>query len=183
MEPAQTVKLAVDSDLSFLVSLQRTWANNVGFLPKAALLRYVNLNQCLVVFKNGQHAGYVNWCARKDGLLTIPQVAIEPTLLRTTLGTKIVRTLKRAAKRGNCSHLRLRSRSDLPCNKFWPEHGFIPTTVIVRPTARGLPLIEWTCSLLEPAYIAHILATGGKPFRITNKNLIPTPTFEAHDVP
>lgn len=173
----RTVKFAVDNDLAYVVSLQRQWSNAVGFLPKSALQRYIHADQCLVARVNGQHAGYINWCCRPDGLLTIPQVAISPELLRSSLGSAIITTLKQAAVHGQCSHLRLKSRSDLECNQFWPRHGFVATSVVLRPSTRGLPLIEWTCSLLPPNYVQRLLADPRAMVRDTWNATPPRPDF------
>ncbi len=173
----RSVKLAVDNDLFYVVNLQKQWTNAVGFLPKAALQRYIHADQCLVARVNGQHAGYINWCCRPDGLLTVPQVAISPELLRSSLGSAIITTLKQAAVHGGCSHLRLKSRSDLDCNQFWPQHGFTPTSVILRPSSRGLPLIEWTCSLLPPGYVQRLLDNPRAMVRDTRPAPAPAPKF------
>lgn len=161
----RTVRTGTIRDLAYLSDLQSRWSQNVGFLPRCVLERYLDREQVYLVAENTQQAGYLIWTFRPDGLVRILQVAIEPELLRTTLGTKVMRSLERRAITGNCSVIRLKSRSDLPANQFWPMFGFKPTAVIARPSNRGLPLIEWTLQLLDPATIAHAIATNGRPFR------------------
>lgn len=161
----RSVTLATPADLPFVVHLQKLWSNNLGFLPRVALAEYINSKQLLLVRENGQAAGYLNWTCTKAGMVRIPQVALEPELLRTTVGSKIMAHLKRAAVRGDCSVIRLTSRSDLPANLFWPTLGFNVTAVYANPTKRNLPLFEWTMPLLSPDLITQGLMTGGKAFR------------------
>ena len=153
----RSIRPATSTDLSYLEHLQAKWSNNLGFLPRPALQRYIDQHSILIVNEHTQHAGYLAWCMRTDGVVTIPQVAIEPELLRTTLGTRLLNRIARAAMNGHCSVLRLRSRSDLPANSFWPTQGFTITAVIARPTTRGLPIIEWSRPLLSPTDIATAL--------------------------
>lgn len=164
-EPARSVRVARPNDLSFVLNLQKTWSNNVGFLTRAAHREYLESKQTLLILENGSPAGYLNWTCTRAGLVRIPQLALHPELLRTSIGTKIMRHLHRAASRGNCSVIRARSRSDLPVNLFWPQLGFHLTAAFLNPTARGLPLFEWTCPLIDPTALLQGLVTGGKSLR------------------
>lgn len=176
--PPRSIRRGQTSDLTYLCHLQKQWASNVGFLPNTALARYLRTDQVLIVDEGGDNAGYLIWTFRKDGLVRIPQVAISPELLRSTLGTRILNSIVRSARRHHCSILRLKSRSDLAANKFWPGFGFKPTAVIARPTTRGLPLIEWTLQLTDAATIAHMLATGGRPFKLGKTPPPTAPSYE-----
>lgn len=174
----RSIRSGKTSDLAYLCCLQRQWASNVGFLPSVALARYLRTGQVLIVDEGGDQAGYLLWTFRKDGLVRIPQVAISPELLRTTLGTRVLHSIVRSARKHHCSVIRLKSRSDLAANKFWPSFGFQPTAVIARPTTRGLPLIEWTLQLTDAATIAHMISTGGRPYRIGRAPPPSAPTNE-----
>lgn len=172
--PHRSIRVARDADLAFLLHLQKRWSGNVGFLPSAAFNRYIDNGQIFLVNERSQHAGYLIWTWRPDGLVRLPQVAIEPDLLRTTLGTRLMRLLVKQARSHHCSVIRLSSRTDLPANHFWPEFGFQPTAVIARPTTRGLPIIEWTLQLADTATITAAVAAGLRPFRI-GKRQPPSP--------
>lgn len=146
--------------------MQKRWSNSVGFLPRCAFERYIEGQQILIVQENGEAAGYLSWTFRKDGIVRLPQVAIHPDLLRTTLGTRLLHRIETAARKGNCSLIRLRSRSDLHANSFWPSVGFTCTAVIAKPSIRGLPLLEWTKQLLPTNELAHLLTAGKRPKRL-----------------
>ena len=162
----RSLKIGSIADLAYVLDLQKHWSQNVGFLPRAAFKRYLKKGQIILVNEGGLNAGYLIWTFRPDGLVRLPQVAISPELLRSTLGTRMMRSLIRSALKNNCSVIRLCSRSDLPANKFWPDFGFKPTAVTARPSTRGLPIIEHTLQLIDSAQIAHVLSTNGRPYRI-----------------
>jgi N-acetylglutamate synthase-like GNAT family acetyltransferase len=171
----RTIRMAKPSDLTFVSDLQTRWSNNIGFLPRAALQQAIESNRTLLVFENGQHAGYLNWSANRKGAVHVTQVAIEPELLRTTLGTKIMRTIERSAVKGGCSIIRLASRSNLTANFFWPELGFATTAVFQRNSRRGLPLIEWTKLLVKPTDAVHSILRNGKGYRKSQNSKLHLP--------
>ena len=143
----RTVKTASIRDLRFVVSLQRRWSNTVGFLPACTHQRYIEAGHVLIVLENDEPAGFLNFTITTKGLLRLPQVAIHPDLLRTTLGSKVMRTLIRHAERNQMGAIRLTSRSDLQANIFWPTLGFKPTAILTPRTRRNKPHIEWTLQL------------------------------------
>lgn len=147
--PYKNVHVATLSDLTFLLDLQRKWSNNVGFLPRACFERYIASHQILLVTENDTPAGYLSWTYSPSGLLRLPQVAVHPDLLRTTIGTKLMRHVIRAATRRGASLVRLTSRSDLPANEFWPEFGFRCTAILTPRTTRNRPLLEWSLPLIS----------------------------------
>lgn len=173
MESHRSIRIAKSSDLSFILKLQKTWSNNVGFLPKCAFERYIEARQVLAVTQGGELAGYLIWTFRKDGLVRLPQVAIEPELLRTTLGTRLMHRIETAARKGECSVIRLTSRSDLHANTFWPELGFILTATLARPSHRGLPLLEWTKQILPTTELARVLTAGRRAERLYKRRTPP----------
>ena len=170
---ARSIRIGRPSDLSYVLDLQKRWSNNIGFLRKAALLDYLETKQLLLVLENGQPAGYLNWTCTRKGLVRIPQVAVDPQLLRTTIGTKLMRHVERAAVRGSCSVIRLTSRSDLPANRFWPMLGFHITAAFLNKTTRLLPNFEWTRLLIDPSQLAQGFLTDGKSFRPLLRNRSP----------
>ncbi len=153
--------------------LQARWSNNVGFLSRTALSDYIERKQLLIVRENGQPAGYLNWSCTKTGLVRVIQLALEPEVLRTHIGTKIVKHLVRAGQQGCCSIIRLKGRSNLDAHFLWPTLGFALTATFLNPTARALPLLEWTYPLLAQSDIVQGLVTRGKSFRPLLKTRTP----------
>ncbi len=156
---AKTHKIAIatDKQLKFIEHLQRTWSNEVGFLPRSAIKRYIQQRCVLLVEQNKQYAGYLLWQLTRKGLLRVVQLAVEPELLRERLGTDIMSYIETAAKKGSCSIVRLQTRIDINANIFFREVGFTTTAVFHRATTRNRPIIEWTKSLLDPATLTDAL--------------------------
>lgn len=162
IQPERTIALATADDVQYIVHLQKLWSNQVGFLPRCALQRYVDHQSTILVKESGQHAGYLNWTLTKKGLLRFIQVAIDPPLLRTALGTRLVRHIEAAARFNRCSLIRFQCRTDLDANLAWSALGFKPTALYQHQTARGLPSLEWTKLLLDPTpYLPPPTMTGG----------------------
>ena len=162
MNPRRTITVASEQDVPYLIHLQKAWSQNLGFLPRCTHERYAENKQCLIAWENDEPAGYLNWTLNRKGLCRIIQVAIEPDLLRTTLGSKIMRHIERQAVKGRCSIMRLTTRSDLPANNVWPTLDYKPTATFQRSTTRGLPLIEWTKQLVDVTMLALNLCTNGR---------------------
>lgn len=160
-----SIRIATLRDLSYVIKLQRIWSNQVGFLPKPALERYIENQSTLLVRLNNQHAGYLSWALSRKGLLRLNQLAIDPELLRGKLGTDIVHAVERAARKGSCSVVRFQTRIDLEANLFWADLGYTTTAIFQHPTARRKALVEWTKCLLNPATITEAIITRARKFK------------------
>jgi len=175
--PARAVRAATAADLSFVVDMQRRWSNALGFLPKCCHERYIAAGHVLIVEENGLSAGFLNYTVTSKGLVRVPQVAIDDALLRTSIGSLLLRHITTAARRGHCSAIRLTSRSDLAANLFWPKVGF-KFTCLTRPkSTRGLPLLEWTLPLYAPSQVALAFRQNDKRSRTGRLSTIPKPDF------
>ncbi len=173
--PTHKITIARSSDLSFVMHLQRTWSNQVGFLPKPALERYIDNRAILLVHENDQPAGYLSWQLTRKGLLRLMQIAVHPDLLRDRLGSDVMTYIETAAKKGHCSTVRFQTRIDLDANLFCNTLSYRPTAIFQHPTARKRPLIEWTKCLIDPCIITEALFTKSK--RYQRRKAIPEPSI------
>lgn len=142
--PSRIIRPATQADLSFVVHCQRQWSNNLGFLPRSTLARYIGASQVAVAEENGFPCGFVDWCGTSKGTLRVLQVAVEPDILRGHVGTDLMTMLRDFSIANELSIIRLTCRAELPANHFWPTVGFHPTAIYHRATTRKIPLIEWT---------------------------------------
>jgi len=149
----RNVHLATPRDLKYIYHLQRVWANTAGFLTRHTHRNIVRDKRCLMIDQNNAPAGYINWHLSRRGSVTMHQICIDEDLLRTYLGTDILRYLSAAAHKGHCSIIRGTCRIDVPATHVLPTTGFIPTAFYNPPTARALPSIEWTLYLVDPTPI------------------------------
>lgn len=148
--PQDTVRTATLADLKFVLHLQRTWSRNLGFLPSVAIERYLARGGVTLVRTNQEPAGYLLHTINRDKLVRILQVAIDPELLRTTLGTLAMHHTLRQARAHGAALVRLTSRSDLIANQFWPNFGFKRTAILRPDTRKKLPHYEWSLQLPAP---------------------------------
>lgn len=174
---ARAVRTATTADLAFVIDMQRRWSNALGFLPKCCHERYIDAGHVLVVTHNGQDAGFLNFTVTPKGLVRLPQVAIHADLLRSSIGTLLLRQLTAAARRGHCEAIRLTSRSDLGCNLFWPTAGFRFTCLTRPASTRGFPLLEWTLPLYDPTEVALAFVRTARKSKTGRLLTPPSPDF------
>lgn len=147
LPPSHDIQIATPNDLPYLHRLQKIWGKNLGYLHKAILHNLIDARCAWTIDHNTQDAGYMLIYPRKSGILRVVQLAIEPELLRTTLGTQLMETLITAAAQHGATTIRLESRQDLHANDFWPTLGFTHTAT-TRSKNPNIPLkLEWTLPL------------------------------------
>lgn len=145
----QAIKIAGTRDLNYLHHLQRKWGKNLGYLNLAALDTLLQSKCAWIINENSQHAGYLLLYPQKQGILKVVQVAIEPELLRTTLGTDLMETMIAAARNASSTTIRLNSRQDLTANLFWPTLGFTHSATSRSKNPQAPLMFEWTINLLS----------------------------------
>ena len=121
--------------------------------------------------------GFLNFTVTPKGLVRIPQVAIHADLLRSSIGTLLLRHITTAARRGHCEAIRLTSRSDLAANLFWPTAGFRFTCLTRAASTRGFPLLEWTLPLYDPTEVALAFVRSARRSKTGRLLAPPTPVF------
>lgn len=97
LAPAQlshaAVRTATLADLSFIEHLQRKFSNHVGFLPRAALVEYVDAGGVTLIEENGDPAGYVAFRRRLRSLKwcrPITQACVAMDAQRRHLGLRLL---------------------------------------------------------------------------------------------
>lgn len=121
----RTVRPGRPGDVNYLYSLENTLHHAVGFIPRGGLVHRLETHRVLVITENGDPAGYVTFTRRRDGLVHVPQVCVDPEIWRTAAGTQLVTYLRSIAICSGARAITLRSAHDLTCNLFWPTQGFI----------------------------------------------------------
>lgn len=141
------VRIATPRDETYVWHLARTYKHDLGFLPRGALTDRVQTGRILLATRNDAPAGYVSYTHRLDGITHLPQVAVDPELWRTTLGTALLTALIALATAAGSYAITLRSAIDLPANKFWPALGF---HLVAHTPGRRRELLHWALPLAQP---------------------------------
>lgn len=141
---ATAVRRATAADLSFVLSLQKRWSNQLGFLPTAAVAAYVANGDVLLCQDNGEPSGYLLSprrlrCLPSTAPLIQTAVCLDAQRRRNALHL-VELTAARAIDDG-CSMLQAWCRADIDATAFWTAAGF--TAVAQRRTgnARRQPMI------------------------------------------
>ena len=144
-----SIRKATTRDLHYLHQLQLHWKKNLGYLHKAILQDVIDRGYAWLVNENTQAAGYILLYPRRSGILRVIQLAIDPELLRTTLGTQVMHTLSSAAGARGAPAKRQETRQNNPPQQFLPKQRFIKkhTTTTTNPKQ---PLkLEWTLPIVN----------------------------------
>jgi hypothetical protein len=154
----EIIRPAIDFDRSYVVSLQRKFSNQLGFIPAAGLDVYISRGSVLLSTENGEPAGYVLHRApsRRDaGVAKIIQTAVQLDAQRRSHGLALVESIAAQHAAAGAELLQACVRSDLESNAFFNAAGFRPVAIRSAPSARELPHIIWRRPL-TPAGVARI---------------------------
>jgi N-acetylglutamate synthase-like GNAT family acetyltransferase len=147
---AAAVTIATAADLSFVLDLQRRFANALGFLPRQAVEEYVRRGRIFIAQDNNQEAGFVLSAQRlrcAPHVQPITQTAIAFDAQRRHLGRSLIDHLAAEALNGGRSMLQAWCRANLEANHFWQSLGFTAVGVRRPLTVRKQPLILWRLPL------------------------------------
>ena len=131
------ITVATDRDLNYVISLQRRFADQLGFLTKQTIVEYIGRNQIWIEHENDQPCGYLIFATHKcrpqfvrdPTTLRIYQTAIQLDAQRELHGTSITKALQKYAQRLKFRRIHLWCASDLPAIKFWNDIGYTPTAI------------------------------------------------------
>ena len=118
--------------LHYCDHLQRTLAEQVGYLHRSALEKYHDRNQILPAWQNDELCGYLLFndtpgqrlARRRPTTCTIYQAAIQYDAQRTKHGTILVNQVIARARRTGLYFLDCWVTNTIPANDFWKALGF-----------------------------------------------------------
>lgn len=123
-----SIRTATISDLKFIDALQRKFSNHLGFLPREALVEYVNSGLVTLVEENGEPAGYLAARRRlrsQKWLRPITQAAVCLDAQRRHLGIALVDHVAAVAYGDLLEGLQLWIADDLQEVSFFTAAGFV----------------------------------------------------------
>lgn len=111
-----TIRFAVESDLPRIKQIANQWKNELGYVNIAGLKRTLARRSLVVAEYNGYVVGFVNYWARRDGIQTVYEIAVDRARQGEHIGAGLL-----AAVPGP---IRLKCTTDNPANAFYEAQGF-----------------------------------------------------------
>lgn len=170
--------------LSYVVSLQRRFTEQLGFVPRAAVIQRLKSHQVLIALENGEPAGFLLGATAVSNALHIRpiyQAAVQMDAQRRRHGLELLDQLSTAALSHGQSMLQCFCRQELEANDFWRAAGFVKIALRDVNASRGEPCLLWrkplvkmsAATLLEiPANVRNH-AGGGRSVRAHDYRRLP----------
>lgn len=138
------ITVALPKDMPFIDALQRRHANNIGFVPRTAILDHLSRHSYHLLRINGQPAGYAMQAGGIRKPLRLIQVAIDPDAWRYGLGTELIKLAIQRTEHSRIPGMTATVRDGLPMNQVVTATGALLTARDTTPTARGLDRLHYT---------------------------------------
>lgn len=143
--PDQVI-VATSRHQGMVMDLQRKFTNQLGFIPSAATLWYIESGNCGIALENGEPCGMLlgRPAFRYQPLLRpITQAAVYMDAQRRHHGLALLAALEgRALKAGQLA-LQCCCAEELAANEFWSIAGFVPIDLLLPDNARGRGIVVW----------------------------------------
>lgn len=138
------LRTAVARDRLFVADLQRKYANQLGFLPHAALDELVDGGRVLLALENGEPAGYLasrTHLRCQPSTAPIVQAAVCYDARRRALGTRLVEAVCQDAWVAGSTVVQCWCAENLDACDFWSACGFTAVADRDPKNARGRRLL------------------------------------------
>jgi hypothetical protein len=142
-------RLAAESDLPYMMALQRSNRESVGGLPLPALAERVERAAAFIGLVNGDPISYI-LCDVRGGVFRIPQACVQYDARRREFGQQLVSAA--FSFYSPFAEVRLRCAADLEANLFWRAMGFECVGVVPGGARRGRLINLWQM-WLEPSLL------------------------------
>ena len=169
----QTIRRAAPRDVSFVLDLQRRFTGQLGFLPTAAITRYVEQTRVVIGTENDEPAGYLlgNPYLRYQPLIRpITQAAVAMDAQRRRLGLRLVAQTVDDATAAGQTAVQACCAEGLDANDFWLAAGFRPICYLRPDNTRKRAIICWRKILTQqiPTWVINPPRIAGYRAAATN---------------
>lgn len=140
------IRTATAADLKFVDSLQRKFANCVGFLPKVAIENLTEAGHVRLAMQNGDGAGYILSRPRlrwQPAMRSITQACVAMDAQRRSHGLALLATIEAESRRNGLLAIQACCAVGLDSNEFWRAAGFLPIVHMRPANVRGREIICW----------------------------------------
>jgi len=183
-----SIELATAKDFNYIIELSKRHAEELGFIPRAALLNHLEAGRMTVARENGDDVGYflTNRVGQKQ--VRIFQACVQLDARGLKHGLALLSDLVTRCAITGSHHITLHCRDGLESNNFWSACGFTKRRIFPGGLARGKIIHEWELDLSTALgsgvlpFARHFLASlRSGPAKSTlesaGKALASTPTF------
>lgn len=127
-------------DLDAVKQIADHHKDELGFVPRPALVRSVDRQQLFVAENNAELVGFVDFRHRRDGQTTLYHLAVRSEHRGQGIGRALISALADDSQRQGKSYIQLKCPEALPANTFYESLGFQPIGV---EKGNRRPLVVW----------------------------------------
>lgn len=142
------VHVATSADLPYIVSLSKRHAEELGFLPRAAMAAYVTRNRVTIARENGDHVGYFLTGGYAEQI-RIFQACVQLDARGLGHAQQLLGGLVARAACAGSSRITLHCRDGLESNGFWAACGFTIAGLKLGGGARRKIVNEWELCIAD----------------------------------
>jgi len=160
-----SIHLATDRDFPYILDLSKRHAEELGFIPRAAMLSYLERGRMTVTRENGDDAGYFLTSRIDQRQVRIFQACVQLDARGLNHGLALLSDLITRAALNGTHFLSLHCRDGLESNGFWSACGFKSGGIFPGGKARGKIIHQWELRIADalacPAlpYGRHFIAS------------------------
>lgn len=181
------IRTATAADLRFVDSLQKKFANCVGFLPQVAIENLVEAGHVRLAIENDDGAGYILSRPRlrwQPGMRSITQACVAMDAQRRSHGLALLATIAAEARADGLQAIQACCAVGLESNEFWRAAGFLPIVHMRPDNVRGREIICWRKPLTNvlPAWFAMPPQLAGHRARRPTFSRDPHRSTDATDI-
>jgi len=159
------VNLATQREFSYIHSLSKKHAEELGFIPTSAMQSYLDRGRIRFATENGDPCGYFLTGRTDRSVCRIFQACVQLDARGLNHGLELLSSLIADAVQHGARTLSLHCRDGLESNGFWSACGFTSGGLLLGGKARRKIIHQWEldipAALASPVlpYKQHLLAT------------------------
>jgi hypothetical protein len=143
------IKTASDRDWSYILSLSKKHAEELGFIPAAAMQSYLHRGRVRLATENADPVGFFLHGGLQASQVRIFQACVQLDARGLRHGLTLLSSLITDAALSGTRFLSLHCRDTLESNGFWSACGFKVGALLPGGKARGKVLFEWHLDINE----------------------------------
>ena len=144
-----SIRPATAADLSYIVSLSKKHATELGFLPTLAMANYLERDRVRMATENGEPCGYFLTGGFGVQRLRIFQACVQMDARGLDHGISLLSSTINSALITGTHHITLHCRDGLESNGFWSACGFKSEGLLFGGKARRKLIHQWRLDIAD----------------------------------